>query len=424
MKQKERKTIMKTIEIEKLTEVEFILDDWAKIVKERYISNDATIPPLGLMSGKLGIAYLAAYYAEWKQQEEFLDFASTAIDKCIETISESEQNFDTFCDGVAGLAWVVQHFMQKGWLAKDEDTLLQFDDYLENVGLHFLQDGYYDYLHGGVGVALYWLERETGADYLKQVVYLLHKHAIEDSNGIYWINVDLGKFYQEQIVQKQINFSLSHGISSIIYLLTQIHARGIETELCEKMILGAIQFIRNHPCDPKEICSFPSSLNVDDEGNYSIGKPSRLAWCYGDLGMSVILLQAGMHLGNDDITSFAKEIALKTLKRKSLEASEVKDAGICHGIFGNALIYKKLFDYTNDNDFMEAYKHWFDLGKKYLKEENPLATYTFLNPQEKGNSPDSLLIGTTGIAFSVFELLNAPSKTKDVPHWDRIFLLS
>ena len=415
---------MATTEIKKRVEIEFIIDDWAKIVKERYILNKSTIRPLGLMSGKLGIAFLAAYYAECKQHKEYLDFASATIDECIESISETEQNLDTFCDGVAGLAWVVQHFMQKGWLEKDEETLLQFDEYLENVGLHFFQDGYYDFLHGGVGVTLYWLERDTGANYLKQVVHLLHKHAIEDHNGIYWTNIDLRIWYEKQVVQKQINFSLSHGISSIIYLLTKIHSKGIETALCEKMILGSIQFIRNHPYNDKENCSFPSCLNMDDEGNYSIGEPSRLAWCYGDLSMSVVILQAGMHLGNNDIIEFATEIALKTLKRKSLEESAVKDAGICHGIFGNALIYKKLFDYTNNNAFMEAYLHWFDLGQKYIKEENPMDTYIHHNAPELDSPVDNLLLGTTGIAFSVFELLNAPSKTDNVPYWDRIFLLS
>jgi len=408
----------------KTTEVEFILDDWAKIVKERYMSNAVELRPLGLMSGKLGLAFLAAYYAEWTKQEEYLDFASATIDECFEQISESEENLDTFCDGVAGVAWVVQHFMQKGWLEKEEETLLQFDEYLEDIGLHYFQKGYYDYLHGGVGVALYWLERDTGANYLKQVVHLLHQHAVEDQNGIYWLNVDLGLMYREQIVQKQINFSLSHGISSIIYLLTKIHAKGIETALCEKMILGAIRFIKNNPCDPKEACSFPSGLNVDEDGIYSMGHPSRLAWCYGDLGMSVILLQAGMHLDKPDVVDFAKEIALKTVERNTLENSDVKDAGMCHGIFGIALIYKKLFDYTNDNVFMEAYTHWGDLGKKYIQEENNLETYTFPNPLEKDSPPDSLLTGTTGIAFCVFELLNAPSKTDNMPHWDQIFLLS
>lgn len=408
----------------KTTEIDFILNDWAKIVKERYMSNEVELNPLGLMSGKLGLAYLAAYYAEWTQQEEYLDFASTTIDECFEQISESEQNLDTFCDGVAGVAWVVQHFMQKGWLEKDEETLQQFDEYLEDIGLNYFQQGYYDYLHGGVGVALYWLERETGANYLKQVVHLLHEHAVEDHNGIYWINIDLGMMYRENVVQKQINFSLSHGISSIIYLLTKIHKRGIEVALCEKMILGAIRFIKNHPCDPKEACSFPSGLNVDDEGKYSMGYPSRLAWCYGDLGMSVILLQVGLHLKENDIIDFAKKIALKTLERNTLEESQVKDAGMCHGIFGVALIYKKLFDYTHDDAFINASTHWFDLGKKYIQEENALDAYTYPNPLEKDSSPESLLTGTTGIAFSVFELLNVSSKSDDMPHWDQIFLLS
>ena len=407
----------------KTSNMKSLLDNLGKALKERHISNSQPLEPLSLMGGKLGMALFAAYYYEVGKKQEFLDFAVTTIEECFEHISNQEAVADTFCSGICGVAWVVNHFIQKGWIEEDESPLLQFDEYLEDVGIGYFQQGYYDYLHGGIGIALYWLERESGEEHLKTMLRLLEEQAIQDERGIHWQNMNLGLLYKDNVLKKEVNFSLSHGMTSIIYILTKVHEKGIEKELCEKLLRGVIQFIQHFPCETDEPAAFPSSLEIDEKGEYKKTNPSRLAWCYGDLGMSVVMMQTGLQLKDENILNFAKEIGLKTLQRKTMEDSQLRDAGFCHGVFGVAFCYEKMFEYSKAPQFLEAANHWFEIGNKYLTDENPIAQYHSLDSEDIPIE-DTILSGSTGIGLVIMEKLGLLKKTEGIQHWDRVLLLS
>ncbi len=399
------------------------LENLAKAFNQRYISKNLSLEPLSIMGGKLGLAVFAAYYYEVEKNQAFLDFAVSTIEECFEYISTQEIVSDTFASGASGVAWVVKHFMEKGWVEADEDTLLQFDDYLENVGLAYFQRGYYDYLHGGIGVALYWLERESGEKHLREMLHLFKEKAVQNEQGTHWINPNLGLWYRDNIVKNEVNFSLSHGMTSIIYILTKVHERGIEAELCEELLQGVIQFIQQYPSKEEDMSYFPSSLEIDDNGDYIQSSPSRLAWCYGDLGMSVVLMQAGLRLKDENILNLAKKVGQKTLQRKTMKDSLLKDGGFCHGIFGVAFCYDKLFEYSKAPEFLEAANHWFAIGEDYLNNQQALDQY-YSPDNGEDEVDDSLLTGSMGIGLVLMDQLGLIRKTKDQRHWDRILLLS
>jgi len=403
-----------------ITALELILNTSAETVKQKYID----LYPLSLMSGKLGIALFFAHYYEWTKQDDYLNLAVEIIEQNFEYISGNNEHIDTFASGIGGLAWVVNYFMQRGWLADDADVLEQFDDYLENIGSYYFSKGNYDYLHGGIGIMLYWLERETGTEYLTTTLETLQKQALQNDKGIYWLSTNFTAKTQEELeaAGKEINFGLSHGMTSIVYLLSKIHQKGICQDICREMIVDTIQFIQNHPSEKDTPCECPSALNVSETGDYTIGLPSRLAWCYGDLGMAVVFLQAGLQLEDNALIEYATALGLKTINRKSFEETMLYDAGICHGTFGVALLYKKLFKCSACLEFEQAADYWLNEGIQHLK-TNPIQNYKS-KYADKWIEDIGLLTGSAGIGMGILDMLHPEITQTDGTNWDRILLLS
>jgi hypothetical protein len=87
--------------------------------------------------------------------------------------------------------------------------------------------------------------------------------------------------------------------------------------------------------------------------------PSRLAWCYGDLGAAAVLWRAGLAL-NDDIATVAALRALHAASSRPPTRSGVQDAGLCHGTAGVALLFHQLARATGDATVVEAGERWAD----------------------------------------------------------------
>ena len=74
-------------------------------------------------------------------------------------------------------------------------------------------------------------------------------------------------------------------------------------------------------------------------GDYS--EPSRLAWCYGDLGIAAVLLSAARAADNATWEREAIQIA-RLAAQRTLANSGVQDAGLCHGSAGIAPLVQPL----------------------------------------------------------------------------------
>ena len=76
-------------------------------------------------------------------------------------------------------------------------------------------------------------------------------------------------------------------------------------------------------------------------------RPSRLAWCYGDLAVAWALYAAGHALGDSAILA-AGERALAAATARQPGRSGVVDAGLCHGTSGVALLFHRLASVYGD----------------------------------------------------------------------------
>ena len=88
-------------------------------------------------------------------------------------------------------------------------------------------------------------------------------------------------------------------------------------------------------------------------------RKSRLAWCYGDLGVIFALINIGEALQDVDTTDSALKMAVVCAdKRRGVPDNMVYDACICHGASGVAQAFSALYRKTGYDKFADAYSYW------------------------------------------------------------------
>jgi len=96
----------------------------------------------------------------------------------------------------------------------------------------------------------------------------------------------------------------------------------------------------------------------------------------------------------------------------------VRDAGICHGSAGIALLYHRMFLETHCSEFKEATEFWIQQTLEFSRFEDGLAGYKTW--QKEGWKCDySLLAGIAGIGLVLLFYLENNQQT-----WDELFLIS
>ena len=150
-------------------------------------------------------------------------------------------------------------------------------------------------------------------------------------------------------------------------------------------------------------------------------EPTRTAWCYGDPGIAAVLLSAARSFGRADWESEALDVARRSARR-SEQAAQTVDAGLCHGTAGLAHLFNRFHQATGDPELGEAALAW---TRRTLDMQRPgegIGGYRSYMTSEKAADGDwsaqpGLLIGSAGIGLA---LLAAVSGVE--PAWDRMLL--
>ena len=371
----------------------------------------------GLMGGKAGLACFCAYYADWTGKLSFEDLAADMVEHALNHAVRDSSVY-TFSNGLAGTAWMTGHLVENKFLKAETGNIYDtLDPILYKAMMSNMKEGHYDYLHGAMGIAMYFLRsKEFNPDpsYLNDMLLELEKHAKIDTDGsIKWISV-----IDSETGREGYNISLSHGISSIIIILAKILSAGIAVERCRRMIRGSLKYLERQQLDRGQYISFfpPWALESMEEV-----QNSRLAWCYGDLGIGLAFLSAGKALANEEIYSKGVNILSGTTFRKDPGDNLVMDAGICHGASGVALIYNKLYHETGMKIFKSATIHWLDVCLNMAFHEDGLAGYKAWYTEKYGGwrKNADLLEGVAGIGLVMLSFVSCKA-----PAWDECLLLS
>jgi class I lanthipeptide synthase len=391
----------------KLAEIAEVLLEYAPTMEKDTI---------GVMGGKVGVALFFFYYAQYTMEERFVDAGIELLSESFDAINDGF-SYHTLAGGLAGVGWTVEHLVKKEFLEMDtNETLEDLDPYLHKTMIYDIQNKNYDFLHGAVGNGTYFLERlanPKAKDFLSELVDELEKVAHTDDDGSYkWISV-----LNREDGTEGYNLSLSHGLSAIIAFLGKVLESGINKEKTEKLLNGAVQFMLKHRLtDHESKANFPSWVPLEG----SLGG-SRMAWCYGDLGMSIAFWHTAQSLGNKEWAKICHEILLDSTKRKDIKQAGVLDAGLCHGAAGIMHIYARAYQYSGDETFKETAKYWADQTLKFANHEDGAAGYKAWHTEEYGGwvPEKGLLEGVAGIGLGLISLIS------DIdPGWDRTLFIS
>lgn len=394
------------------------LKEIGKLVETRFVNEEH----IGVLSGISGMALFQFYYAKYLDDDRLSDLGVEMISHCIQKINEG-YSYPTYCTGIAGFGWTVQHLNDEGFIELDCDDLLgEFDTYLRTQMEFDISNNNFDFLHGATGYGFYFLKRYYGSknkelkyryvDYLKELILALEKSAVKKDNYFKWESVlDIRRG------NKGFNFSLSHGMSSILNFLSRAHEIDELREITVAPIKGCLNYLLGFKNKyPENESLFPSWIEPELPIEYN----ARLAWCYGDLGVGLSVVKAGITLNDNLRLKQGIEILDFTTNKKLLEETNVIDAGICHGSYGNAQIYHRLFQQYENGIFKKSADFWIQDGIEKATHKDGYVGYKQWNGLTKEWTPElSLLEGVAGIGLVIIDYLS-----KKPNPWDECLMIS
>lgn len=367
----------------------------------------------GLYSGEFGSLLFLFYYSSYTKNERHRLQTESYAEKLFNQFLH-KSNLHTFSGGFSGIFYLFEFLREKNFIDIDvSDSQPLLDNYLISRMRIDIQQQNYDFMHGALGVGLYFLKKGSNTQCIQELINFLYQTAEKDIDEqiLKWksaIN------YETNLIG--YNLSLCHGISSIIIFLSRVVNSNIKDERIIQMLYGAVRYLLSQQKDFKQFGSyFPSYSLINSQEPPT---KSRLAWCYGDLGTGLALWQAGKTINHKEWINKGLEILLESTKRRTLPDTFVLDGGICHGSAGVALIYRRMYLETKIDTFKEASDFWVRQTLCFSGFEDGLAG--FKTKFKDGWKCDySFLEGVTGIGLVLLSYI-----TDDMQSWDEILLLS
>jgi hypothetical protein len=274
---------------------------------------------------------------------------------------------------------------------------------------------------GLVGIGVYALERlpdPAGAELLELVVAALADRAERPDGAATWFTppLELHPDARERAPEGYYNLGVAHGVPGVIAVLAGATGAGVPG--AAEWLDGAVTWLERQRLADDEAAVWPFFVGPGIESF-----ASRLAWCYGDPGIALTLLQAAAARERDDWAALAGH-AIDKMLRRSAEASGVTGASLCHGSAGLAHLCARLHEVTGRDDVGELAGTWARRTLGLRVDGEPLGGFTVwdpADPHERGGDVQGpgFLAGVAGVALAF-----AAAATDVAPDWDRCLLVS
>lgn len=365
----------------------------------------------GLFSGQMGIIIFCKHYLRCFPDLSYEAVLNSYLDSFFDRLS-SGMDIYTYDSGLIGILGGLEYLKNENLLDIDYSEIENaYKDLLQQFSLWNIRNMNYDYLHGGLGVLSYF---SNDIDYANQAIQTLDETSVKERDTIKWVS-RLGASQEYGY-----NISLSHGISSIVSILVQLKHPKINQKVRNRLLDNACNYLLTQKVDPKIYgCYFPNrSLTSDPEGQYS----SRLAWCYGDLGVATSLWQAGKLLNKQKYLDEAIEVFTFSSNRRTLQQAMVQDAGLCHGSSSIAMMFHYIYQQTGKDIFKATRDYWLEIVLQMDTHEDGLAGYKF--PRWFDNSWENKFDMLEGVAGIGLMLLSSIDTNNHNDGWMKFFMLN
>jgi hypothetical protein len=360
--------------------------------------------------GAAGQAVAFAYHAEAFDDVTSVERTQLCLDVALRGISTTATKVGLFV-GYTGVGWAIEHLAGRS----DQDPNVAIDRAVAET-LTREWDDPDDLIAGLAGVGIYVLERPSNEQCLMEIARQIVGAAEPMTAGVAWRTPpdQLPPWQLEIAPDGYRDLGVAHGAPGAIGVLARIAGR-VDVEGLGATMDGAVRWILAQRDDDLPGASLPAWITVTGERS-----PARLGWCYGDLGVAATLHAAGTVLDAPSWVSEAHTLASRAAM-VSIEDAEIDKPGICHGAFGNAHMFNRLFQVTGDERLRSAAVRWFERGFEMCAPGTDLAGFEahFRDPGVSREAGYGLLDGIAGIAMTIIAAI-----TPNEPEWDRVLLLS
>ena len=367
----------------------------------------------GLSGENYGALLFLYYYADFTKEKKYALLAEQVMDKLLAQLESNLAGF-SYSSGYAGIFYLFHFLQEKKFIDLDfSDAEEAVENYVIKNARSCMQLNDYDYLHGSLGVALYFLKKNPNHPFLHEFIDFLYQKAEKDSlnHTVKWKT----PWSTERVYDYHI--SLSHGMTSIVIFLCRLLKSEpfAASDKCFTMLKGCMNYILLQEIDPTQYGSCFPSTSLE---NNPTPMQSREAWCFGDLGIASALWQSGLAVKNRQWQDKAIEIIEYATQRVTWEQTSVNDCGLCHGSAGIAMVFRRFYLETHKEIFYNAWTHWIDFTLNFKRFDDGWAGFKTFELEEWKNNI-SLLKGISGIGLSLLSFIR-----DDLQEWDELFLLS
>lgn len=314
--------------------------------------------------------------------------------------------------GFVQIAWTLEHAARVAGL--EEFDLEEIDTAL----LRYLErepwDTHFDLIAGLAGVGVYGAERATqatGRELLARVVRHLEALARPEGAGVAWYSPArlLPAWQREYAPDGYYNVGVAHGVPGVLGALSLAVEVGVDAAAARELLDGGMRWLLEQRSAPGETSVFPDQIIA--------GTPrqaSRLAWCYGDAGVMLVMLAAARRAAEPAWEAAARDVVHRAADRDPATAA-VLDVPVCHGSAGLAHLFHRAWSATGDERAGRAALFWLDQALERHRWEGMPGLRS--HRQDGDRILHDLLNGLPGIALVLLSFLEPAAMG-----WDRILL--
>jgi lantibiotic modifying enzyme len=381
---------------------------------EKGLSQWETSDP-GLYTGAMGVPLFYRELFQLTADERHVKKLHDKLNLIFKNMDVHPTQHANFCRGWSGIGWALSRLNTGKIVTLKKSFFEPIDSFVYENSLLDFKKGHYDLLHGGLGGVLYAIERinTSGAKkFLKEAIELLDQTKQKLDEGIGWY--EYRKLHTDD--QRELNLGLSHGIPGIINVLTRLFQAGFHEKKIVSLVDGAVSWMVNQKLEDHSVSLYPAVGGQNEMSQ----NPSRLAWCYGDMGIALTLLQAGNVFRRKAWIEAANTI-IEHLSQRSVILYEAHlDACFCHGTAGFAHLYNYFYRETGNLACKSKSDFWIEQTCSQMLHSDGNGQFSFFNINSLGKSKTefSLLEGSIGVGLVLIAHLAGKRN-----EWDSAFLL-
>jgi lantibiotic modifying enzyme len=371
----------------------------------------------GIAGGDAGVALFFSYLHAAVGSAGAADRALEALDRSMSALPE-RRLLPSLYSGFFGVGWTVTHLTRE-MFEGDSGLASEIDDALRQLLSETKETSPFELVAGLAGYGTYLVERlpdPGAAELLGRIIDVLE--ASRDASGAWYTDPSWLPDWQRELMPRGCyNLGVAHGIPGVIGLLASAWREGFDDPRIPKLAEDAVRWLltQKHLSMPGSV--LPSHVAPDDEP-----RPTRTAWCYGDLGAATVILSAAESFGRSDWREEALSIA-RIAAGRSFEETKTMDSGLCHGASGIAHLFNRIYQATGEEEMRDTALAWYRRALDMRRPGEGMAGYLnwVVIPPHEGvwKAEAGFLTGVAGVGLALLAAVTVVE-----PAWDRVMLVA